>query len=224
MSRARQVAGGGRLVEVEPERLVGWVTRFADRHGGVVAAGASAEQVTLTAGDGAVAILAAPFGPLLPAAGAEPLEALLAHIAALGDLGLILVRERAYSVGVAAAGVVTASSTDTRYVQSRTAAGGWSQQRYARRRGNQRRDSYRAAADTAYRVLGEHGAPLAGLVVGGDRTAVDEVLADPRLARYAALPRRSFPDIAEPRRAVLDEIARRACCVEITIVDATTGM
>jgi hypothetical protein len=33
----------------------------------------------------------------------------------------------------------------------------------------------------------------------------------------AALPNRSYPDIAEPRRVVLDEIARRCLSVDITI-------
>jgi hypothetical protein len=34
------------------------------------------------------------------------------------------------------------------------------------------------------------------------------------------LPRRVFPDVGEPRRAVLDDIAARALTIEITIRDA----
>ena len=34
MSRVRPVPGG-RAVEVEPERVEGWIGRFADRHGAV---------------------------------------------------------------------------------------------------------------------------------------------------------------------------------------------
>lgn len=228
MSRTRQAPGGGRVVEVEPRRLPGWLMRFGERHGGAGTREAGAAEITVIGGDGATAILAVPFPPLVAAAGmstVEPVEALLAHVAALGDLAAIVVRERAFSVGVCRAGAVLVSSTDTRYVQSRTAAGGWSQQRYARRRGNQRRDSYRAAADAAHRVFAGHAEPFIGLIAAGDRGAIDEVLADPRLSAVAALPRRTFSDVGEPRRAVLDEVAARALTVEITIrdADATSG-
>jgi hypothetical protein len=131
-----------------------------------------------------------------------------------------VVRERGFSVGVCRAGEVMVSSTDSRYVQSRTAAGGWSQQRYARRRGNQRRDSYRAAADAAHRVFSAHAARFDGLIAAGDRTAIDAVLDDARLRGLAALPRRVFPDVGEPRRAVLDDVAVRALTIAITIRDA----
>ena len=83
----------------------------------------------------------------------EPLEALLDHLATLGALGIVLVRGGAHSVGVAATGIVLSSSTDRAYLQGRTAAGGWSQQRFARRRGNQRTASLDSAADTVARVL-----------------------------------------------------------------------
>src|SRR5699024_6196390 len=131
----------------------------------------------------------------------------------------------AYSVGTARRGVVVTSSTDSRYLQSRTAAGGWSQQRYARRRGNQRRDAHRAAARVVRRVLGESSSPLTTLTTGGDAAAIAEVLQDPDLAPLRDLPRRHFPDIPEPRRAVLDAVAQRSRAVQITITDgdATTG-
>lgn len=234
MIRVHPAAGGGRVVEIDPGRVGGWLTRFADRHGGIATMRPGPEQIVVLGGDGTTAALAVPFPPLSHPGGTgvaggppaeqaeavEPIESLLAHISGIGDVAMILVRERAHSVGICRAGVVQASSTDTRYVQSRTAAGGWSQQRYARRRGNQRRDSFRAAADTAVRVFAAHCAPFAALVVGGDITAIRTVLADPRLAELGAVPRRTFTDIAEPRRAVLDEVARRCLTVEITVRDA----
>jgi hypothetical protein len=42
-------------------------------------------------------------------------------------------------------------------------------------------------------------------------------LADSRLAGLTTLPVRTFPDIGEPRRAVLDDIAARSLSVEIVI-------
>ena len=52
-------------------------------------------------------------------------------------LAVVLVRRGGYAVGVASGDRLTAHKVGTRYVQSRTAAGGWSQQRFARRRANQ---------------------------------------------------------------------------------------
>jgi hypothetical protein len=231
VTRRRTVAGGGTEVEVSPDRLVGWINRFGDRNGGLDELSTDGHTLVIRGGDGTVASATVPFGPMTTAdrpssapdgAGAdpggerrEPVEALLDHLASLGPLGLILVRGGAHSVGVAVGGVVVRSSTDRAYLQGRTAAGGWSQQRFARRRGNQRAASLADAADTVARVLlPEH---LAGLVLGGDRAALAGVLADPRLAPLGALPTRTFPDVAEPRRAVLDEVAMRSMSVPIVI-------
>ena len=59
-------AGGGRWVEVPPERLVSWIVTFAERHGGpgpVTRAGDGA-TVTFAAADGATAECHPPFPPL----------------------------------------------------------------------------------------------------------------------------------------------------------------
>lgn len=216
MSKRRTVTGGGVAVEIGSDRLVGWVNRFGGRNDGLASVTADGDTITLTAGDGTMAVLGVPFGPMATGT-REPLEALLHHLAALGALGIVLVRGGAHSVGIAKAGTVLSSSTDRAYLQGRTAAGGWSQQRFARRRDNQRTASYDSAASTTARILAQSPVPLDGLVVGGDRRGLAEVLADPRLAALAALPVRTFPDIAEPRRAVLDEIAARSLSVEIII-------
>jgi len=127
------------------------------------------------------------------------------------------VRGGAHSVGVVRDGLVLSSSTDRAYLQGRTAAGGWSQQRFARRRENQRTASFENASTTTTRLLVPLAASLRGLVLGGDKHALAEVFADSRLVVLENLPRRVFGDIAEPRRAVLDEIATRSLSVEIVI-------
>lgn len=218
MTRRRPAAGGGTLVEVAPERLTGWINRFGARNGGLADLSTDGSAVRIRGGDGTLATLEVPFGPM-DGGGAEPVEALLEHLGALGPLGLILVRSGAHSVGVATGGTVDRSSTDRAHLQGRTAAGGWSQQRFARRRGNQRAASLADAADTAARVL-LPADRLAGLVLGGDRAALAEVLADPRLAPLTGLPSRTFPDVPEPRRAVLDEVAARAMSVPIVVEPA----
>jgi len=216
--RTRPAAGGGIVVEVAVDRLPGWVNRFAGRNDGLTAIEATTDAVLLRAADGTTAQLAVPFPPMRVGE-REPLEALLSHLGGLGAVGIVAVRAGAHSVGVARDRVVLASRTDRAHLQGRTAAGGWSQQRFARRRGNQRRasldDAARDAADVLLPVVGT----LDALVAAGDAAALDAVLADPRLKRLAALPRRTFGDIAEPRRAVIDELAVRLYDVEVTVRD-----
>ena len=216
MSGRRAAAGGGVVVEVAADRLAGWVNRFGGRNDGLTSVAADGTRLTITGGDGTVAVLEVPFGPMT-LGHREPLEALLDHLAGLGGLGIVLVRGGAHSVGVARDGLVLSSSTDRAYLQGRTAAGGWSQQRFARRRGNQRAASFDSAAGTAARILTPIAGSLDCLVLGGDRGALAAVLADPRLAALQKLPARTFPDVAEPRRAVLDAIAARSLSVQITV-------
>lgn len=237
--RPRPAPGGGRQLELAPHRIPAWINRFAAGHGGLAELRGDHRQLLVGAGDGARAVFDVPYPSLIrgagtraaesldtlaggdgPAAESEPVEALLDHVAALGELGIILVRAGAHSVGVAHHGTVITSSTDTHYVQGRTAAGGWSQQRYARRRGNQLTAAQAATAGAAERVL--FGRDLSGLVVGGDErgaTTVLELLAasGPAGAALTALPRREFWAVPEPRRAVLDEVAAHSLDVTVTV-------
>ena len=128
---------------------------------------------------------------------------------------MVLVRLGGYAAGVFHGGSLVASKVGSRLVQGRTAAGGWSQQRFARRRDNQARQASEAAADHAARILGGRAMPI---VTGGDHTAVDEVLADPRLRRLTPLaPWLALPDT---RRVVLDRAIADASSVRIEVVNA----
>jgi hypothetical protein len=130
-------------------------------------------------------------------------------------LALLLVRRGGYAVGVAVGGRLTTHKVGTRYVQSRTAAGGWSQQRFARRRSNQADELVGAVTEHAVRLL--RGSGAAGLVLGGDRTLAEAVLEDDRLARLRDLPRLELYDLPDPRLAVLEKALERARAVRITI-------
>lgn len=130
-------------------------------------------------------------------------------------LALLLVRRGGYATGTAAAGRLTSHKAGTRYVQSRTAAGGWSQQRFARRRANQADELVGAVAEHAVRLL--RGSGARGLVLGGDRALAEAVLEDDRLADLRDLPRRELYDLPDPRFAVLQEALRRARAVLVTI-------
>jgi hypothetical protein len=102
-------------------------------------------------------------------------------------------------------------------VHGRTAAGGQSQQRFARRREGQARVALQAAANTAARVLLPRAAELDAVVLGGDAAALRALAADPRLAALLGRAEPRVLDIPEPRRVVLDEAAHRARCVEVQL-------
>jgi hypothetical protein len=206
MSRgARPAAGGGRWVEVEPARLPRWLDGFAERHGPVAADG-----LRLTAADGATAELHPP-----PAVQASTVDDLTA--AEAPRLGLLLARQAAVAVGVADGPRLTVSKVDSSYVQSRTAAGGWSQQRFARRRVNQAKAAAGSAVDIVLRLLVPEAGRLAAVVTGGDRRTVETILSDPRLAPIAALRAGRFLDVGEPRLAALEQALVRARSVVILV-------
>ena len=211
---SRPAAGGGRWVEVDPTRVARWVEGFADRHG-PPATTTQEYGLLIAAPDGATAELHTPPG----APGSADVPEFVAAAAAPRRLGLLLARKGAVAVGVAAGEELVVSKVDTRYVQGRTAAGGWSQQRFARRRDNQAKAALADAVELAVRLLLPEAASLAALVCGGDRRAVDTVLAERRLAPLAALRAERLLDVPEPRHAVLVGAIAAARAVRILVRD-----
>ncbi|MEU3650926.1 acVLRF1 family peptidyl-tRNA hydrolase [Lentzea sp. NPDC034063] len=209
MSRVRPVPGG-RAVEVEPERIEGWIARFADRHGAVEIT-VTESEVEITANDGATAAF--------PTRGGTSVLEVIEKLTEPRRIGLVLVRLGGHSIGVAFGGKVEVSTTDRKQVHGRIRAGGWSQQRFARRREGQARVALQAAADDVARVLVPLLAELDGVVLGGDWQALDVLRNDRRLSGVFSMAEERVLDVPEPRRAVLDEAAQRARCVEIVIQD-----
>src|SRR3954469_19528671 len=148
-------AGGGRWVTVAPERLERWLTGFAARHG-TTTQSVEDDRVTLTAADGATAECEVPFPPL-----SAPL---VARAPAVRRVGVLLVRLGGYAAGVFEGRELVASKVGSRQVHGRSAAGGQSQQRFARRREGQVRVALEAAADNAVRVLLPAAAELDAIV------------------------------------------------------------
>jgi hypothetical protein len=134
-------------------------------------------------------------------------------------VGLLLVRRGGYAVGVAEGDVLVDSKVGSRYVQGRTKAGGWSQQRYARRRDAQARSAFGAAAEAAARILAPRAADLEGVVTGGDHAAVSTVLGDPRMRALGEVPTGRFLDVPDPRQRVLEDAVRRARAVAVDVHD-----
>ena len=188
-----------RTVEVDPARLDRWVEGFGARHDGVTRADGPG-TVVLTGGDGVTAT-------------GERFE----H----QRIGLVLVRRGGYAVGRDEGGDLTAHTCGTAYVQSRTKKGGWSQQRYARRRGNQADGVLDKVREISLRHLGRDA--VDALVLGGDRRMAEQVLEDPRLEHLRDLPQRTLWNLPDPRLTVLRDAARRARAVQIVITTDAGG-
>lgn len=206
----RPAAGGGRWVEVSPERLAGWLGGFAERHGETTSTYAD-DVVTVVAADASVAELHVPFPPL----DGDPVT----HALRNRKVGVLLVRLGGYAAGVFAGTTLVTSKVGSRQVHGRSAAGGQSQQRFARRRVGQARVALDAAADNAVRVLLPHVESLDAVVTGGERTAVETVLADRRLASLLPLVTSRLIDVPDPRLVVLQSTPALFRAVRIRLVD-----
>jgi len=201
------------VVLVPASRMERWVLNFNGRHG---TTGLAVVDGALTgaASDGSRFAARLPFGETyagLPdaagfAAAARELPA---------DWGVLLVRKGGFAVARLAGERMGESKVGQRHVQGRTKAGGQSQQRFARRRDNQARQAYEAAADHAARILDGLDGPL---VAGGDHVAVDEVLSDPRLRRLRPL--EPWLPVPDPRRSVLEAATADAAAIRVDVVNA----
>src|SRR5580658_6839458 len=209
-----------------------------------------AMAVTFTAADGAAAECHVPFPPLrarLPSSSlsVDPLpspppsagpgeqgasgpdaraaaEAIAAHAAADRTVGVLLVRLGGYAVGVFS-GVpprLAASKTGRRLVHGRSAAGGWSQLRFARRRENQAAAALGAAADAAVATFPPLGAAgLDAVVLGGDKRSIAGLRDDARLAPYLSRATDRFLTVPDPSPAVLSGIPAAYQAVRIRLTE-----
>ena len=201
-----------RIVSIGPERLERWLAGFTERHG-VTSYDVTPTRLSAIAKDGSRADIDVPFGPLddLSPAG------LVAHVLTDRRIGLLLVRRGGYGAGVFEGAKLVDSKVGSRHVQGTTKAGGWSQQRFARRRDNQAREAFNAATEVAVRILAP--AKLDVLVCGGDRKAIDTVLEDPRLKALRPLVRPPFLGVADPRQKVLEQAGVDARAIRIELTD-----
>ncbi|MBT2512707.1 acVLRF1 family peptidyl-tRNA hydrolase [Arthrobacter sp. ISL-30] len=206
-----------RLAFVTAPRLAGWVDRFAAGHGRLQEENVD-DGLQLTAVDGAMALLTPPWPrDGRPGRGANGIERLASLASQERSLGLILVRRGGYAVAVVTGGKVTSSKTGNRYVQSRSAAGGSSQQRFARRRANQADALVEDVAEHAARIFNGHA--IEYIVPGGDRNLAVQVLSRPALAGYARCTRLPFLATPDPNTKILQQAAQEACSIRIQVTD-----
>jgi hypothetical protein len=238
------VADGTRWTDASPDHLTTWLESFAREHGQLAIEPGPA-VVTFRAADGMTAQCHVPFPPLrtIPAdqehaAKADPdglTEAALmepalmepaqwarvirAHALADRTVGVLLVRLGGYGAGVftGPGAHLAASKVGSRLVHGRSAAGGQSQQRFARRREKQATEALQAAGDTAAAVFGQFEGKLDAVVLGGDRRAIASLRDDPRLRPYFKLAVDRFLTVPDPRLAVLRGTPRLFRAVRIRV-------
>jgi hypothetical protein len=158
-------------------------------------------------------VIEVPFPPL----DGTRLADLLVHVSAPRRVGVLLVRRGGYAVGVFSGATLESSKVGSSYVQGTTKAGGWSQQRYARRRANQATAAFAEAADVAARILAA--AKLDAVVVGGDKEAVRGVLADRRLQHLEPLVTGPWLNVKDPKLRILAATPEQFRTARITVTD-----
>lgn len=207
-----------RFAEVPPERLTRWVERFVDSHGAAEVT-LSRRGFSLLAADGSTATLDLLVDVTLPGGGAWRCAAGLAAAAlTMPPLLVVAVRRGGWAVGVVAAGEERAGKAGRSYVQGRTAAGGSSQGRYQRRRGNQATRLAENAATSLRRIATDSEAMsgVVAAVVAGDRDLCRAVMTEAGVH----LPVLDLLAVGDPRRVTITEIAHRVQAVRVHVRNA----
>lgn len=206
-----------REVLVPVARLQRWFDGFVARNGTIESITSTDQGVWVRTERGALA--------RLPdhAAEADNLAELIDTVTRGGVAVVVLVRRGGFSVAIAEyAGTgheVLASKTGTRYVQGRTAAGGQSQQRFARRRKNQADGLVEAAIAAARRVLDGYPRAVDLLVTGGD-TGLLRAMLEQEPLRAVRAQRTVHVATGEPRRAGIDDAVLSARAIRVVVSNA----
>ena len=119
---------------------------------------------------------------------------------------------------------LVASKVGARFVKGRHRKGGSSANRFRRRRGEQERALHEEAASVATELLAPWRERVERCALGGDRGAVDAVLAsraDLSWLRERALAR--FFTVPEPRQRVLERLPYDVCAAEVVELGARAG-
>jgi hypothetical protein len=136
-------------------------------------------------------------------------------------VGVLLVRLGGYAVGVFVGERLESSKVGTRLVHGRHRAGGSSANRFRRRREGQAAVLHESAAATAARILLPWVDRLDAVVLGGDKEAVKQTLAERAdLAPVAALAQARFLAVPDPRLRVLQALPYELYSAEVTATES----
>jgi hypothetical protein len=210
-----------RWLEIGPERIEGWLASFGEKHGATeTMVDSHREIVTVRAADGSTAECYAPFPPMGASATGSAAD-LAVHARADRTVGVLLVRLGGYAAGVFAGAPprLVTSKVGSRLVHGRSAAGGTSQHRFARRREKQAREALEAAANNAVSVFGGFGGRLDAVVLGGDKRSMAALHEDTRLRPYFDIAVDRFLTVPDPRLAVLQDTPRLFRAIRIRLTE-----
>ncbi len=201
-----------RTISLPAHRLEAWMENFATRHGYLSTAVDRA--LHLQSPNGARASISLPWRNERYL---STVEDFVSAACRPRHFGILLARKDAASIGIVHGEKVLAHRTSTYYVQGRTKAGGWSQQRYARRRANQAKSASDSIIADCLEIFSQ--GIVEQIVCGGDRKTIEAILKDDRLERLYPLYRRQLINIKTPRYATLLEVASRAYDLTIALND-----
>jgi hypothetical protein len=211
-----------RTVRIDRSRLTRWLDNFVARHGDFTAstsATAAAELIIFRAADGAEARIEVPFPPLSGSDDHDLRRRLVDHVRRDRRTGAVLVRRGGYAVGIFDGTKLIRHKVGSAYVQGKTKAGGWSQQRYARRRDNQARQLYERAAAAAEMILVPEAPELVAVFPGGDREGIAAVLDFPSLQAIRAIAATRVLPTEDPRLKVLEAFPDQFLALDIELND-----
>lgn len=225
-SHTQPPPGLTRTVVVPLRRLETWLDGFARRHPGTSCVRQPGGWM-LQAEDRTRAFVEAPTWLVVEAGDGvlgppEQPRAILGALRTTPLVGVLLLRRGGYAVALLHGDQVVAQKVGTRHVHGRTAAGGWSQQRYARRRANQADEIAAAAGRHAQELIGPRAAELDVLVTGGDRSLLTAALTGPGgllTTRGPSLPTAPIA-VGAPTRQVLAAVPDRVLAVSIRLEPA----
>ncbi len=195
-----------RTTFLTPDRLPGWVARFAAAHGGLASTEDTDDGVLLTMHDGSTALLSPPWpDDGRPGRGAGLVERLVSLASQERRFALVLVRRGGYAVGVASGGKLLAHKVGSVSARSRG--------------GNQASAVVERVGAEAGRIFAGHGFEY--LATGGDKQLVEQTLGSPGLRKYSSLPRLEPLAVTDPNMAVLTRAAADFCAVRVRILDTS---
>jgi peptide subunit release factor 1 (eRF1) len=153
------------------------------------------------------------------------LDPLFEALAADHIVAALLVRLGGYAVGVFDGERLAASKVGSRFVKGRHKKGGSSSGRFRRRREEQARALIEEAAEVAVRTLEPWRERIEFVALGGDRAAVNQVIATRRELRWLAdrpLPR--FFAVPDPRHRELEGLPYDLYAAELSERPASTSL
>lgn len=218
-------------VDVPFVRLRSWLNGFVTRNGQIEAVSYEPDdrRITATTDRGGTATIQGAWDQSAvgdPGASAPSIDAIVTACAPRFSVAVILLRRGGFSLALATVSGaeidVLTSKTDSTYVQGRTAAGGQSQQRFARRRSNQADKLVKSAETAAHRVFAD--VSNADMVItGGDRPLLEDLLTRSAMAFTRPIQRVVHVPVPTPKRRIIDEAITTATSLRIQVENAGGG-